>query len=248
MATATRAEKAPPLTRPLSPIGGLLSYLVPGLGQIVQGRIGKGLLFLVCIYGLFFYGQHLSAASVTLNDRTYRVTGVYLPNVPPEHADMPRFVPVSLRHLYTRPQFLTQFWMGAATWPAIAQFLHVSRPEVREQQEQADKLYVEAADLRREGEKEGDEERRKEKLAEATAKHSEAVEAEKKSLHPIFGDYQREPSAAALNAVHNAGDKRLELAWVYTVIAGVLNILVIYDAVAGPAFGAGGDDKSKPSS
>jgi hypothetical protein len=28
----------------------------------------------------------------------------------------------------------------------------------------------------------------------------------------------------------------LELGWVYTVIAGVLNIMVIYDAVAGPAF------------
>ena len=28
----------------------------------------------------------------------------------------------------------------------------------------------------------------------------------------------------------------MELAWVFTVIAGVLNILVIYDAVAGPAF------------
>jgi hypothetical protein len=27
----------------------------------------------------------------------------------------------------------------------------------------------------------------------------------------------------------------VELGWVYTVIAGVLNILVIYDAVAGPA-------------
>lgn len=236
MATATQPAKAPPLTRPLSPIGGLLSYLVPGLGQIVQGRVGKGLLFLVCIYGLFFYGQHLSAASVTLDGRTYRVTGVYLPDVPPDQADMPRFIPMSLRHVYTRPQYLTQFWMGAATWPAIAQFLHVSRPEVKEQQQRADQLYIEAAGLIG-----SDEEASQAKLA-------EAVEAEKKSLHPVLGDYQREPTAAALNAVHNAKDKRLELAWVYTVIAGVLNILVIYDAVAGPAFGAGGDDKSKPAS
>ena len=30
------------------------------------------------------------------------------------------------------------------------------------------------------------------------------------------------------------GDKRFDLGWVYTVIAGVLNILVIYDALAGP--------------
>ena len=33
-------------------------------------------------------------------------------------------------------------------------------------------------------------------------------------------------------------DKRWDLGWVYTVIAGVLNVLVIYDALAGPAFGA----------
>src|SRR5262245_15253308 len=235
MASATLPAKAPPLTRPLSPVGGLLSYLVPGLGQIVQGRVGKGLLFLVCIYGLFFYGQYLSTASTTISGRTYRVTGVYLPDVPPEHAEMPRFMPLSLRNLYTRPQFITQFWMGAAAWPAIIQYFHVSRPETRELERQADDLYASAAAAGRD------------EAEQAEALFAEAREAEKKALHPLFGDYQREPSAAALNAVHNAGDKRLELAWVYTVIAGVLNILVIYDAVAGPAFGPGGDDKSKHS-
>ena len=55
----------------------------------------------------------------------------------------------------------------------------------------------------------------------------------------------REPSGAAINALNNAGDKRLELAWVYTVIAGVLNILVIYDAVAGPAYGLAAEVSDK---
>ena len=32
------------------------------------------------------------------------------------------------------------------------------------------------------------------------------------------------------------GDKTWDLGWVYTVIAGVLNIMVIYDALTGPAF------------
>ena len=32
------------------------------------------------------------------------------------------------------------------------------------------------------------------------------------------------------------GDKTWDLAWVYTVIASVLNVMVIYDAFAGPAF------------
>ena len=39
----------------------LLSYLVPGLGQIYQGRVGKGILFFVCVYTLFFYGMYLGS-------------------------------------------------------------------------------------------------------------------------------------------------------------------------------------------
>jgi hypothetical protein len=48
----------------------------------------------------------------------------------------------------------------------------------------------------------------------------------------------REPSEAAMNELIRNSDKTPDLGWMYTVIAGVLNILVIYDAFAGPAFGA----------
>jgi hypothetical protein len=34
-------------------------------------------------------------------------------------------------------------------------------------------------------------------------------------------------------------DKSPDLGWVYTVVAGMLNILVIYDAAMGPAFAIG---------
>src|SRR5262249_19211295 len=52
---------APPPGPPhrFDPFAAVLSYLVPGLGQIVQGRIGKGFLFLLSIYSLFFYGMFL---------------------------------------------------------------------------------------------------------------------------------------------------------------------------------------------
>ena len=39
-----------------------------------------------------------------------------------------------------------------------------------------------------------------------------------------------------INEMQNEGDKRWDLGWVFTVIAGVLNIMVIYDALAGPAY------------
>ncbi len=175
---------------------GILSYLVPGLGQIAQGRVGKGLLFFICIYSLFFYGVYLGTGSVTLNGTTYEVTSnVYLPDaVDPQ--DQNRQLPTLLQNLYIRPQFAGQFWVGIAAWPAIVQYLNKSTTTQRDE-------------------------------------FGEALQAG----HPILKNFMREPNAEAVNAVHNAGDKRLELAWVYTVIAGVLNILVIYDAVAGPAFG-----------
>ena len=38
-------------------LAAFLTYLIPGLGQVMQGRIGKGVLYFVCLYGLFFYGM-----------------------------------------------------------------------------------------------------------------------------------------------------------------------------------------------
>ena len=51
----------PPVVQEYQPWAAFLSYLVPGLGQIYQGRVAKGILFLVCVYGLFFYGMALGS-------------------------------------------------------------------------------------------------------------------------------------------------------------------------------------------
>src|SRR6266849_4666080 len=56
---------------PLDPWAAFLSYLVPGLGQIYQGRVAKGLLFCVALYALFFYGMYLGhGMNVYLPDET----------------------------------------------------------------------------------------------------------------------------------------------------------------------------------
>lgn len=215
MTSAAPPKNLAPLALEYHLLAGVLSYLVPGLGQITQGRIAKGLLFLVCIYTLFFYGIYLGTHSVLVDDEEYRVGGnVYLP----DNSD--RVNPFNLRprllaNLYNRPQFLGQFWVGIAAWPAIWQYLHYD--------EQADaNRHAQIAELR------------------AIAQFQEAEELEKRLREgdPIFGQYQRTPTDEANNVVQNAGDKLFELSWVYTVIAGVLNIMVIYDAMAGPAFPA----------
>jgi hypothetical protein len=202
MSTSRLQARPAPAPKTYHTVAGVLSYLVPGLGQIYQGRVGKGVLFLVCIYTLFFYGLYLGSGTVMAGERPVHVsTAVYLAVT----TDAPRDSegqstdqsPLNglsrlATNLYNRPQFICQFWAGVVAWPAIIQYLS----------------YNKAAD----GETPDD------------------------RGHPVLGHFEREPSTAVLSAYHNASDKRIELAWVFTVIAGVLNIMVIYDALAGPAY------------
>jgi hypothetical protein len=53
----------------------------------------------------------------------------------------------------------------------------------------------------------------------------------------FWRDYQKQPSETEVNEFLVNSDKTPDLGWIYTVIAGMLNILVIYDAFAGPAYG-----------
>src|SRR5262245_42425785 len=97
-----------------------LSYLVPGLGQIVQGRVVKGVIFLVAIYALFFYGLYLGSGTAVINGTTYQVKGnVYLPPSAGSNNEKSSF----LSDLYNRPQFAGQFWVGVVAWPAVIQYV-----------------------------------------------------------------------------------------------------------------------------
>lgn len=157
-----------------SPLAAVLSYLVPGLGQVVQGRIGKGLLFFFGLYGLFFYGQYLGG---------WQNVYIYDSDRPAQQGRKSTVLEV----LVDRVRFFAQFWIGVAAWPAIVQHLTYDR------------------------------------------------NAEE---HPFLKKYQRRPSEEEQNTQLRNSDKTPDLAWMYTVIASVLNILVIYDALAGPAYTA----------
>jgi hypothetical protein len=169
-----QASDLPSAARVHSPLAGFLSYLVPGLGQMYQGRVGKGLLFLVCLYGMFFYGMSLGSWK-----------NVYLPDTARDRNLNPWNLPAPLANLYNRLHFAGQFWIGVAAWPAVYQYWTFDR-----------------------------------------------VPKENSKL----GGFERTPSEEELNKLQREGDKTWDLGWMYTVIAGVLNILVIYDAFAGPAF------------
>lgn len=165
---------------PLDPGAALLSYLIPGLGQVVRGRIGKGILFFVGLYGLFFYGLAVGQfKNVWLPDPT---------DLPDAELPLVGRLGGVPKALYHRNQFLGQFWIGAAAWPAAAQYMLSSYPP----------------------------------------------DGTPPPPTPVLGRYMQAPTELELNTLQRDGNKRWDLAWVYTVIAGALNVLVIYDALAGP--------------
>lgn len=158
---------------PTSPLAGFLSYLVPGLGQIVQGRAGKGLLFMIALLGMFFFGQAMG-----------QWRNVYVPQDAGQKPDVRQLA----KGIMQRWHYAGQFFIGIAAWPALWQFFEMRMPE-----------------------------------------------------GPFWHDFQRGPrdrneEDLVFNTFVVASDKTPDLGWVYTVVAGMLNILVIYDAFAGPAF------------
>ncbi len=206
--------KTRPLHREYDPLAAFLSYLIPGLGQVTQGRVGKGLLFCFCILTLFFYGSHLG-----------RWSNVYLPDSSED--TNPLNLPPLLADLYNRPQFLGQFWVGAAAWPAVLQYMAFNPDE------EAGPLFGTFQRFPYES-RSGEEPPAEVAGDPAERKRFRRDRREAKWLkpHEALKDYK----GKTLNELQTEGDKMWDLGWVLTVIAGVLNVMVIYDALAGPAF------------
>ena len=161
-------------SRKLDPLAAVLTFVLPGLGQVIQGRIAKGFLFFFSLYGLFFYGMAMG-----------QWKNVWIPQ-PEDVATIDIFgykLEGTVKVLVTRREYLGQFWMGAAAWPALVQYVAFDKT---------------------------------------------------KETGPLFGSFQRCPPEDVINHLQRDGNKRWDLGWVFTVIAGVLNLLVIYDALAGP--------------
>jgi hypothetical protein len=156
------SEPTVPLRHPLT--AALLAWLVPGLGHLYQGRTGKGILYAVCILGLYAMGMVMGEGKIVywrwVNPLNY-----------PE-----KFC------LY----YIGQFFVGLPALPALIQ---------------------------------------------GTLNHF--------GYSPIFGELKycmAEPSQIVLNGLHPRLGKLVEMGTIYTTVAGLLNILAIYDAKEGPAF------------
>jgi hypothetical protein len=177
----------PPPPRKYDFLAAFLTYLIPGLGQVMQGRIGKGVLYFACLYGLFFYGLYLGEFKNVWLANSSKLAKVNIPVVGGELTGLPK-------DLSYRKEFVAQFWIGAAAWPALVHYL----------------------------------------ATEPLPPPGAEDDAWAPPPRAVLGHYMQAPSEAKLNELQRGGDATWDLGWVMTVIAGVLNVLVIYDALAGP--------------
>ena len=152
----------------------LLAWLWPGAGHVYQRRTGKGLLFMICILGTYFFGLALGEGKV-----------VY----------------ASWNQVDRRWQYPLQLGAGLPALPAVVQSMIVRRGNP-----------------------------------------------------PLLNGVMAPPrSQEQLSDWHKNLNLRFEIGTLYTMIAGLLNVLAIWDAYGGPVVGEPGkkergppdDDKSK---
>lgn len=80
----------------------LLSFVFPGLGHFYQGRAAKGILFALCVSGLFLLGAYLGSS---------------------EKFGPCRVVYYSMARGEQRYYFFAQMWIGLPASPAVIQYL-----------------------------------------------------------------------------------------------------------------------------
>ena len=81
------------------------------------------------------------------------------------------------------------------------------------------------------------------RVVEAAAPHSDAGMIEGTIPRPFLDHFQVPLTDEALQHLNGKLGKQYELALVYTWIAGLLNLLAVWDAAAGPAYGYGDEEE-----
>jgi hypothetical protein len=153
------------------PVAALLAWLWPGAGHIYQGRTGKGVLFMVCILVIYFWGLAMGGGHV-----------VY----------------ASLKKPDIRYPYPFQLGVGLPAMPAMVQAVAAKSGKDLF----GNKFMAPPGD----------------RTPNAQVAHmSEQQHDELATWHEKYGFY-------------------FEMGTLYTMIAGLLNMLVIYDAYGGPLF------------
>jgi hypothetical protein len=196
-------------------VAALLSWLVPGLGQIVQGRRLKGVLFMATLVPVFLAGMWLGGGRV-----------VYASWKPGEK----------------RWAFLCQAGIGTAAIPALIQSWRLEGPS----RQPAFSSTFMAPPLSR-GQPISA------AYADVLVRTDPDIEADDFRVlapwrqfrpPPPPGMLDRKP-ADQLSIWHKQLGRFFEIGTLYTMLAGMLNVLVVYDAFSGPMHPSPRDDRKE---
>jgi TM2 domain-containing membrane protein YozV len=208
-------------------LAALLAWLIPGLGHMYQGRWEKGILFFVCIMGTFFYGISLGSSNVVYTsmrpyDQRYYYyicqAGVGLPA-------MPALVQAWLVRREKAP--LWNGWMA----PPVMIGQHVPADWAREQMAIGD---VEGDFAEGDFQPNGND---PEKLVYVNYPKGKGRDEFGKPYGYVNDHQDNEFKQFQLSIWHYKYSFRYDLGTTFTMVAGLLNILVIFDAFAGPMLG-----------
>ncbi len=187
MAEKTEQPPAqPPIDLKDRALAGLLAWLFPGLGHFYQRRHAKGVLYLVCILGMFLWGLYLSSSPATGPARA-----VYF----------------SFRANDWRWYYLGQVGVGLPAFPALVQAAVVG--------DEKDPLW------------------------------NGFMAPPRLKADPNDVPGQCSPARCTVADLYDKLNRYFEFASIYTLIAGLLNILAIYDACCGPVVGESPEKKDE---
>lgn len=190
-------------------LAGILAWLWPGAGHFYQRRFAKGFLFMICILSIYFFGLALGNA---------------------------RVVYASFESGDFRWQYICQLGVGAPALPAIVQNI-VTKDGPDADRDDEDPLWIlcERYPLGTRG----------------PGKDGLNTDLSFSRVQPDFPSpsgktykdgFMAPPAGPirlndndVLGQWHSELKHNFEMGTLYTVIAGLLNLLAIYDAFAGPA-------------
>jgi hypothetical protein len=250
-------------------ISGLLAYLIPGAGHFYQGRHFKAVLYMVCILGSFFYGTSLADwKAVSYDQRAQQRNwgfiaqlGVGLPTLTAYvqsrryEAQLNQPGAAGNRHgenpnLDALEQPLDEPFAGDVF--VNGELVEVAGRIVLEptQGELGSKIVTgritgtdaqgRAVDLPVEGRIEiGPEIFASERRTLRIYEHGPPPDVDGAVPRPFLDWYQVPLEREQEQRLHQRLGKTYELALVYTWIAGLLNVLAVWDCVSGPAYGIG---------
>jgi hypothetical protein len=202
-------------------LAAFLAWLIPGAGHLYQRRYGKGVLFLVCILSTFYYGIFLGSSNVVY--ASFR------------KADGQYYLQDDARYAY-----LCQVGIGLPAVPAMIQARRVggSNPKAplwdgymappvllgqRVPEERIARLVEESA---------------QEQIGDFERGHFKRMHGENYDRYlperPSERGTEDSGKANQLSMWHLHYGSMFDLGTVFTMIAGLLNVLVVFDAWGGP--------------